>query len=94
MGHIKGMKIRRSRYENTRTLIKYYQEELPEMKKACEQAAGSEEKAREQQKEVQEIFAKVSQQVEASLEIFRKMVALQKEIKEKEQESRLAGQTL
>ena len=80
--------------ENTRTLIKYYQEELPEMKKACEQAAGSEEKAREQQKEVQEIFAKVSQQVEASLEIFRKMAALQKEIKEKEQESRLAGQTL
>ncbi len=80
--------------ENTRTLIKHYQEELPEMKKACEQAAGSEEKAREQQKEVQEIFAKISQQVEASLETFRKMAALQKEIKEKEQESKLAGQTL
>ena len=30
--------------ENTRTLIKHYQEELPEVKKACEQAAGSEEK--------------------------------------------------
>ena len=80
--------------ENTRTLIKHYQEELPEMKKACEQAAGSEEKAREQQKKVQEIFAKISQQVEASLETFRKMAALQKEIKEKEQESKLAGQTL
>ncbi len=93
-GAYQSYEDKKKQAEDTGNLIKRYQETLPEMKSACKQAAGSEEKAREHQKEVQEIFARISQQVEASLEIFGKMADLQREIREKEEETSKARQTL
>lgn len=80
--------------EDTKELIKHYRQAGPQAAKACEQAADYEGRAREQQKEVQDVFARVSQQVESSLEIFGRMKALQKEIQEKEEETKKAKEIL